>query len=542
MNKNIKKFICFFLIVFILIIDINSTYVFASSVDVPSDGTVSGEALGWLFDLIGIHVDTSDFDLEHLIYTDSQIESNRIKGINSCFDSTVSTYGDDILRDCSSHPELDLNNDGIYGYNDAELNYEFLCGSAPSQIAKLKDSLSNVDADGNVTVTDDQVRWLAQYCNMVVGNNQVGSQTIHSGTKTIYEVGDSFTLDCDYYIYADYYKKWLDYSVDMTLHITECGPYPLRIIPSFVTDTDGRTQCMCYIVSNSPFRLIIDECTVGGESVTSYCNNPIGKDISYFSSYGELYYTQLFSSNSFTSSTEDLQVYMHNSFVSVEDCSGRAPYFSYWLNKCIDIENSLVGSVLLGKYQGDLLTSKVLGQDLPIDLPDVISLPTSDTIQLGAEAGLLAGQELARDSVVDAIADGLITVKDIVDSLVIPLPINPPIEDEKEEDLVVPIVPTLPELPDLPLDVFNSLSDITHKFPFCIPFDMVNAFKSTFTSGSKSPPKIDMNFDLLGKHYTFTTDFSYFNPIIRLFREGVLLLFLFGLIQGTRKFISWQND
>ena len=115
---------------------------------------------------------------------------------------------------------------------------------------------------------------------------------------------------------------------------------------------------------------------------------------------------------------------------------------------------------------------------------------------------------------------------------------------------------TFPRVSDVPVDVpvdppidgsitmpsdntlrFPSLSIVADRFPFSIPFDLINSFKSL--SAEKVTPKIDVTFpSIYGSTPTgFKIDFTQFNKIVLIIRYFILLIFSVNLIKLTRNLI-----
>ena len=142
--------------------------------------------------------------------------------------------------------------------------------------------------------------------------------------------------------------------------------------------------------------------------------------------------------------------------------------------------------------------------------------------------------------ILDGVIGGTIPWPDIID-IIKDLPVDPTPDPDKptEPDLD----PELPEIPAvLPQGVSDKLKDLSGKFPFCIPFDLVDCFKSFGSNEAAEAPEWDLNFRIPGtnKDYEFSVDLSMFDKYIPIFRSGVLILFLIGLMLGTRKLIGWQ--
>jgi hypothetical protein len=80
--------------------------------------------------------------------------------------------------------------------------------------------------------------------------------------------------------------------------------------------------------------------------------------------------------------------------------------------------------------------------------------------------------------------------------------------------------------------------DLSAKFPFCIPFDLVNSIKAL--SVEAKAPKWTINFD--NKYFvgggSFDIDFATFEKWAVIIRWGILVLFVFALIVITRRMIG----
>lgn len=127
----------------------------------------------------------------------------------------------------------------------------------------------------------------------------------------------------------------------------------------------------------------------------------------------------------------------------------------------------------------------------------------------------------------DAIEDGSTTWGDILGSMAISEPADPsiPIPDGSL---------TLPELDTLISDLH--LERLESKFPFCIPHDLQLIYNGA-TSVSSNAPVLNIPLHLEFNNYVYYDnqqaihiDFSMFDSVIPIFREGFFLLFLVGLL------------
>lgn len=140
--------------------------------------------------------------------------------------------------------------------------------------------------------------------------------------------------------------------------------------------------------------------------------------------------------------------------------------------------------------------------------------------------------------------DGTIPWPDIIQK-VKEIDIPDPDPDPDEPDKKPEPEPELPEIPAvLPQGVSDKLKDLSGKFPFCIPFDLVDCYKSFATKDNAEAPKWDIDFTIPGtnQEYHFSVDLAMFDKYIPIFRSGVLILFFIGLLLATRKLIGWQID
>lgn len=74
-------------------------------------------------------------------------------------------------------------------------------------------------------------------------------------------------------------------------------------------------------------------------------------------------------------------------------------------------------------------------------------------------------------------------------------------------------------------------------FPFCIPFDLIDAIK--ILNKKPKEPRFEYTFkiDKINFEYTFVIDFKKVEPLVIIFRYGILLLFIVSLILLTRTII-----
>lgn len=177
-----------------------------------------------------------------------------------------------------------------------------------------------------------------------------------------------------------------------------------------------------------------------------------------------------------------------------------------------------------------------------IDKPDVKPWDNVDSLPIPGDIAIPKEIPGVTDlpGIMDGVIGGTIPWPDIID-IIKDLPVDPtPDPDKPTEPDPDPELPEIPAV--LPQGVSDKLKDLSGKFPFCIPFDLVDCFKSFGSNEAAEAPKWDFTFKIPGtnKDYEFSVDLSMFDKYIPIFRSGVLILFLIGLIIGTRKLIGWQ--
>ena len=199
----------------------------------------------------------------------------------------------------------------------------------------------------------------------------------------------------------------------------------------------------------------------------------------------------------------------------------------------------------------------VAGKDYAFDLvgwPDAWDIDKPDVKPWdGVDSLPIPGDVVLGDSipgvidfpdVIQKIIDGTIPWPDVIGAvrdIDIPGPDPGPDEPDKNPEPD----PELPEIPAvLPQGVSDKLKDLSGKFPFCIPFDVVDCYKSFATKDNAEAPKWDIDFTIPGtnQEYHFSVDLAMFDKYIPIFRSGVLILFFIGLLLATRKLIGWQID
>lgn len=179
-----------------------------------------------------------------------------------------------------------------------------------------------------------------------------------------------------------------------------------------------------------------------------------------------------------------------------------------------------------------------------IDKPDVKPWDNVDSLPIPGDIAIPKEIPGVTDlpGIMDGVIGGTIPWPDIID-IIKDLPVDPtPHPDKPTEPDPDPELPEIPAV--LPQGVSDKLKDLSGKFPFCIPFDVVDCYKSFVTKDNAEAPKWDIDFTIPGtnQQYHFSVDLAMFEKYIPIFRSGVLILFFIGLLLATRKLIGWQID
>lgn len=179
-----------------------------------------------------------------------------------------------------------------------------------------------------------------------------------------------------------------------------------------------------------------------------------------------------------------------------------------------------------------------------VDKPDVKPWDDVDSLPIPGDIAIPKEIPGVTDlpGIMDGVIGGTIPWPDIID-IIKDLPVDPtPDPDKPTEPDPDPEIPEIPAV--LPQGVSDKLKDLSGKFPFCIPFDVVDCYKSFATKDNAEAPKWDIDFTIPGtnQEYHFSVDLAMFEKYIPIFRSGVLILFFIGLLLATRKLIGWQID
>lgn len=80
--------------------------------------------------------------------------------------------------------------------------------------------------------------------------------------------------------------------------------------------------------------------------------------------------------------------------------------------------------------------------------------------------------------------------------------------------------------------------NLTTKFPFCLPFDLVNSFKVLQAEARAPRFEWNMKVDRFDIDETIEIDLEPFTPVAEILRILILLGFIVGLILLTRQIIG----
>lgn len=173
------------------------------------------------------------------------------------------------------------------------------------------------------------------------------------------------------------------------------------------------------------------------------------------------------------------------------------------------------------KASGSISVDRLLGNSIG-SIEDVASVPTfkNPSISLDKDVSISVPTDVTWDTVIDKTYESTLDMT------------NTDISDSK------PISPDFSLPGSVSLDFSPLQIAVSDRFPFCIPFDFVNAFKM-FQSES-SIPKFNVEFPsqyMIGGG-SFEIDFSNFTGIASILRYFILLIFVTGLIKKTKDLLG----
>lgn len=232
----------------------------------------------------------------------------------------------------------------------------------------------------------------------------------------------------------------------------------------------------------------------------------------------------------------------------------------YGIAQLIDCANDkgrvLYSTIQIDGVRGDLapdvIFPKILGGlSVPDSILDLINSGTYPDAYDVVVPGQTAGEDEAGNKVINGDID--VPVSDIPvggvaeGDAVIDLPIPGVTPVDKVGDVVIdtdiPIDDVIDDTttPDPPKDDNNNklkYDGWTTIFPFCIPFDLVRCFEVLKAKPVAPEWEYTLKVDSLNFEYTFHLNFDKVRPLVTIFRTGVLLTFIVGLILVTRNIIK----
>lgn len=189
---------------------------------------------------------------------------------------------------------------------------------------------------------------------------------------------------------------------------------------------------------------------------------------------------------------------------------------------------------------------------IPWELPDSIPYPHS------GDATITIPQDLPIDDAITGVGTGELTWEDVIGkTFPIDKPIDKPVEGDTETDTEKDTEEDTEKETESEKEIEwddtifapdgaigGKLSELSKKFPFCIPFDVFALFKGFGKDVVETAPRWEVNIDMPFIDYTWTVviDMKDYEKYVKIFRDGFYLLFLVGLFFTTRKLISWQID
>lgn len=232
----------------------------------------------------------------------------------------------------------------------------------------------------------------------------------------------------------------------------------------------------------------------------------------------------------------------------------------YGIAQLIDCANDkgrvLYSTIQIDGVRGDLapdvIFPKILGGlSVPDSILDLINSGTYPDAYDVVVPGQTAGEDEAGNKVINGDID--VPVSDI--------PVGGVAEGDAVIDLPIPGVTPVDKIGDVVIDTDIPIDDViddtttpdppkddnnnklkydgwTTIFPFCIPFDLVRCFEVLKAKPVAPEWEYTLKVDSLNFEYTFHLNFDKVRPLVTIFRTGVLLTFIVGLILVTRNIIK----
>ena len=346
-------------------------------------------------------------------------------------------------------------------------------------------------------------------------------------------VGDSFTLSCSCGYFSDGVNQDI-YNCSSVVELVSGNDVRLiNVLNSYIYKNIYGSEFGLFAISNESFTLLVNGVSYVSELTTSGiyaisinlgAGGFAGRPVDYFlSNVGSIAISSYGALTSLDSSIE----YIYR-------------FLKYGILDGVNLPNVDVPNIADKDWAYDIVGwPNTWDADKPDVKPwdGVDSLPIPGDVVLGDSIpGVIDFPD-----VIGKIIDGTIPWPDVIGAVRdIDIPTPGPDPDKPTEPEPDPELPEIPAV--LPQGVSDKLKDLSGKFPFCIPFDLVDSFKAFGSNEAAEAPKWDLTFKIPGtnKDYEFIVDLSMFDKYISIFRSGVLILFLIGLMLGTRKLIGWQ--
>jgi len=169
--------------------------------------------------------------------------------------------------------------------------------------------------------------------------------------------------------------------------------------------------------------------------------------------------------------------------------------------------------------------------------------PNGNT-DLGAVGGqVLKGDSLApyNDPLRENITKPLIIPTNPIPAIIPPVnPVTPPAPTVIDDPAPSPSAPGSPTIPiqEQNPDLAPFMLDLSEKFPFCVPFDLVKAFKTLNKPAEVPHWEWTLNVPSIDFSYTFVLDLAEFESLAQILRIIIIISFIIELIILTRYIIS----
>lgn len=293
-------------------------------------------------------------------------------------------------------------------------------------------------------------------------------------------------------------------------------------------------------------------CTISNASAPVNVIEVVYTDFTYLVFYSTAYFNGYYSASEYS----DSLYYTKHGFSYDPGFDGVAKIHVNVPVNSIDVA-LILSKVLNGEialYPQDVIWPKTdLKTDvcgIPWELPDSIPYPHS------GDATITIPQDLPIDDAITGVGTGELTWEDVIGKT-FPIPIDKPIDKPAEGDTETDTEKDTEEETESEKEIEwddtvfapdgaigGKLSELSKKFPFCIPFDVVALFKGFGKDVVETAPRWEVSIDMpfIDYKWIVVIDMKDYEKYVKIFRDGFYLLFLVGLFFTTRKLISWQID